>query len=81
MYCDLYSQYIQVRKLFKGGNCMRKYGIYSRPVVPRGALGTPRFWQISYIIQSQPGKADYAQHITTGTPRFSYYPTALTKYI
>ena len=23
MYCDLWSQYIQVRKLFKGGNCSR----------------------------------------------------------
>ena len=27
MCCDLWSQYIQVRKLFKGGNYMRKYGI------------------------------------------------------
>ena len=25
MYCDLCSQYINVRKLFKGGNYMRKY--------------------------------------------------------
>ena len=30
MYCDLCSQYIQVRKLFKGGNYMRKYGIQSK---------------------------------------------------
>ena len=28
MYCDLWSQYIQVRKLFKGGNYSRKYGIW-----------------------------------------------------
>ena len=28
MYCDLWTQYIQVRKLFKGGNYLRKYGIY-----------------------------------------------------
>ena len=28
MYCDLWSQYINVRKLFKGRNYMRKYGIY-----------------------------------------------------
>ena len=28
MYCDLYSQYIQLRKLFKGGNYSRKYGIH-----------------------------------------------------
>ena len=27
MYCDLWWQYIQVRKLFKGGNYSRKYGI------------------------------------------------------
>ncbi len=27
MYCDLWPQYIQVRKLFKGGNYSRKYGI------------------------------------------------------
>ena len=27
MYCDLLSQYIKVRKLFKGGNYSRKYGI------------------------------------------------------
>ena len=27
MYCDLWLQYIQVRKLFKGGNYLRKYGI------------------------------------------------------
>ena len=26
MYCDLWLQYIQVRKLFKGGNYSRKYG-------------------------------------------------------
>ena len=26
MYCDLCSQYIKVRKLFKGGNYSRKYG-------------------------------------------------------
>ena len=26
MYCDLWQQYIQVRKLFKGGNYSRKYG-------------------------------------------------------
>ena len=34
-YCDLWSQYIQVRKLFKGGNYLRKYGIlkgvFSKP--------------------------------------------------
>ena len=29
MYCDLCSQYIQVRKLFKWGNYLRKYGIWS----------------------------------------------------
>ena len=28
MYCDLSSQYIKVRKLFKGGNYSRKYGMY-----------------------------------------------------
>ena len=28
MYCDLWSQYKQVRKLFKGGNYSRKYSIY-----------------------------------------------------
>ena len=27
MYCDRLSQYIQVRKLFKGGNYSRKYGV------------------------------------------------------
>ena len=27
MQCDLWSQYIKVRKLFKGGNYSRKYGI------------------------------------------------------
>ena len=27
MYCDLLSQYIQVWKLFKGGNYSRKYGM------------------------------------------------------
>ena len=26
MYCDLWTQYIQVQKLFKGGNYLRKYG-------------------------------------------------------
>ena len=26
--CDLWTQYIQVRKLFKGGNYSRKYGIW-----------------------------------------------------
>ena len=26
MYCDLWSQYVKVRKLFKGGNYSRKYG-------------------------------------------------------
>jgi hypothetical protein len=30
MYCDLWLQYIQVRKLFKGGNYSRKYGILPR---------------------------------------------------
>ena len=28
MYCDLWTQYIQVRKLFKGGNYSRKYGMH-----------------------------------------------------
>ena len=28
MYCDLWLQYIQVQKLFKGGNYLRKYGMY-----------------------------------------------------
>ena len=28
MYYDLWSQHIKVRKLFKGGNYLRKYGIY-----------------------------------------------------
>ena len=29
MYCDLWLQYIQVRKLFKGGNYSRKYDMWN----------------------------------------------------
>ena len=29
MYCDLWSQYIQVWKLYTGGNYLRKYGRYT----------------------------------------------------
>ena len=33
MYCDLSSQYIQVRKLFKGVNYSRKYGMLNAHVL------------------------------------------------
>ena len=32
MYCDLWSEYIKVRKLFKGGNYSRKYGMLKKVV-------------------------------------------------
>ena len=35
MYCDQRSQYIQVRKLFKGGNYSRKYGIYWKKFIQK----------------------------------------------
>ena len=49
-----------------------------RPVVP-GSAGVPWHPQIlaDQLILSQPGGADYAHHITTGTPGFSDLPTAL----
>ena len=44
-----------------------------------GVLGVPWHPQIlaDQLTLSQPGGADYAHHITTGTPGFSDFPTAL----
>jgi hypothetical protein len=50
--------------------------VQTRSDVPRDAGGAPRFCQISYFL-SERGGADYARHITTGTPGFSDLPTAL----
>ena len=49
-----------------------------RPVVPEGAGGAidPQILA-DQLTLSQPGGADYAHHITTGTPGFSDLPTAL----
>jgi hypothetical protein len=44
-----------------------------------GVPGVPWHTQIlaDQLTLSQPGGADYAHHITTGTPRFLDLPTAL----
>ena len=45
-------------------------------VVPGGAGGSPHILA-DQLTLSQPGGTDYAQQITTGTPKFSDLPTAL----
>ena len=51
----------------------------SRDVVPGGAGGAmaPLDFGRSANLISQPGGADYAHYISTGTPHFSDLPTAL----
>ena len=48
MYCDLCSQYIQVRKLFKGGN-------YSRAETIRGNTVNNCNYQMEFLISDQCG--------------------------
>ena len=49
-----------------------------RPLNTYAGLGVPGPHILADKLSlSQPGGADYAQHITTGTPRFSDFPTAL----
>ena len=47
-----------------------------RPWGCRGCRGKPQVLA-DQLILSKPGWADYAYHITTGTPGFSDLPTAL----
>ena len=51
---------------------------YSKGVVPGGAGGAQIL--ADQLTLSQPGGTDYAYLITTGTPGFSDFPTALYRY-
>ena len=46
-------------------------------MVARGGISPPPNILKDQLVLSQPGGADYAHPITTGTPRFSDLPTAL----
>ena len=64
MYCDLWSQYIQVRKLFKGGNYSREETIRGNTVISiqsvdsikagMDSIGTANFFEVAtiYLIKS-----------------------------
>ena len=59
--------------LSQRGNIAPAWNTVSRSVAPWGAGGA----MADQFTLSQPGEADYAHHINTGTPGFSDLPTAL----
>ena len=49
----------------------------SRSLAILPVVGVPGVPLADQLTLSKPGEADYADHITTGIPRFSNLPTAL----
>ena len=60
MYCDLCSQYMQVRKLFKGGHCSRAETIPGNTVYPQEVQEHRLFcsfaWKIKFLLLAHVGK-------------------------
>ena len=54
MYCDLWLQYIQVRKLFKGGNYSRAETIRGNTVFQRQKVISSEYWRSGQIGLSEP---------------------------
>ena len=62
MYCDLWSQYIKVQNLFKGGNYSRKYG--TSDLI---AISTCLVIGVKLVSTYQYRGKDYDMSIMTGT--------------
>ena len=75
MYCDLWSQYIQVRKLFKGGN-------YSRAETIRGSTVIPYSSRLLTLINSikSIGKGAIYDHVPILPLQFTWSFDAKAKF-